>query len=161
MWRADGQQTMGKRLSKISTPSSTPVAFVCQFHPDYKALRPPKSCELCWDIYKLKSHGRRGNCYVAVEALYHLMGGKASAWVPMRVRHEGDVHWFLGWKVYAAEHPMDRQRRYTEPIAAVVIDPTAKQFKTPVPYHLGRPAGFLTKEPSKRARALMEKMLWQ
>lgn len=31
---------------------------------------------------------RRGNCYVAAEALYHLLGGKAAGYVPHTVRHE-------------------------------------------------------------------------
>jgi hypothetical protein len=37
----------------------------------------------------------RGNCYVTCEALYHLLGGAAAGYIPHRVRHEGDVHWYL------------------------------------------------------------------
>ena len=46
-------------------------------------------------------------------------------------------------------------------IVRVIIDPTASQFKIKPPYHRGRGSGFLTKGPSKRARALMEKLVWQ
>ncbi len=71
------------------------------------------------------------------------MGGKKAGLVPHRVRHEGDVHWYL---------VLDR---------TYIIDPTAKQFRRPPPYHEGRGAGFLTKNPSKRARAMMKAMVWQ
>lgn len=98
---------------------------------------------------------RRGNCYVTCEALYHLMGGRAAGLVPHTVRHEGDVHWFLVKKI----NPFHNGPAWTKP--HVIIDPTAQQFKTPPPYHKGAGRGFLTKQPSKRARALMEQMLWQ
>ncbi len=86
---------------------------------------------------------RRGNCYVTVEALYHLLGGKRAGYVPHRVRHEGEVHWYL---------VLDR---------TYIIDPTARQFSDPPPYEKGRGAGFLTKGPSKRAKAMMKLMVWQ
>lgn len=91
---------------------------------------------------------KRGNCYVTCEALYHLLGGKKAGLTPMTVRHEGAVHWFLMIGDY--------KRGWGE-----VLDPTAKQFKTPVPYEKARGRGFLTKRPSKRARRLMKAMVWQ
>lgn len=45
--------------------------------------------------------------------------------------------------------------------ARLVLDPTASQFATPPPYLEGRGRGFLTRYPSRRARQLMEVMLWQ
>lgn len=100
--------------------------------------------------------GRRGNCYVTCEALYHLLGGKDAGLTPHTVCHEGDVHWYLvrrrdywlGEKVGTFEH-------------RDILDPTAAQFREPPPYERGTARGFLTKKPSKRARALMEQMLWQ
>jgi hypothetical protein len=62
----------------------------------------------------------------------------------MRVRHEGDTHWFL-------VNINTTQR----------IDPTAKQFKKRPPYHRAKGSGFLTKKPSKRARDMMKRMVWQ
>jgi hypothetical protein len=85
---------------------------------------------------------KRGNCYVTCEALYHLMGGKAAGWKPMCLKWENDNHWYL-------------QRGET------IVDPTASQFKTTPDYALGKGKGFLTKAPSRRARELMAKMLWQ
>jgi hypothetical protein len=88
---------------------------------------------------------RRGNCYVTSEAAYHLLGGKAGGWTPMRMRlPTGETHWFL------------RHR------SGLVLDLTADQFSWIRPdYSEARGAGFLTKGPSRRARELMEIMLWQ
>lgn len=85
----------------------------------------------------------RGNCYVASEALYHLLGGKAQGWTPMSMKHEGDTHWFL---------------RHA---SGVVLDPTASQFKIAPDYTRARGRGFLTKSPSRRALKLMDTLLWQ
>ena len=84
----------------------------------------------------------RGNCYVTCEALYHLMGGRKSGWQPAYLKHEGDTHWIL--------------RR-----GDVILDPTVKQFRTKPKYAKARGCGFLTKKPSKRAKALMKTLLWQ
>jgi hypothetical protein len=62
----------------------------------------------------------------------------------MTVKHEGDTHWYL-----------------VNVNTTQKLDPTATQFKTRPPYIKGRGCGFLTKKPSKRAREMMEKMLWQ
>jgi hypothetical protein len=86
---------------------------------------------------------RRGNCYVTSEALYHLLGGKAAGWKPMRMRHERDTHWFLQHK------------------SGEIIDATVSQFKTKPDYRKARGSGFLTKKPSKRAKELMQAMVWQ
>ena len=61
----------------------------------------------------------------------------------MTLRHEGDVHWYL---------------RHA---SGLVVDPTAQQFRTKPPYGRGRGRGFLTRGPSKRARALMRVLMWQ
>lgn len=102
-----------------------------------------------------KSKRRRGNCYVACESLYHLMGGRSAGWKAFTVRHEGDVHWFLErtvtqWSLGGKPH-----------IVRMRFDPTASQFKTPPDYGKGRARGFLTKGPSRRAKELMERLVWQ
>lgn len=94
--------------------------------------------------------GRRGNCYVICEALYWLLGGPKSGWTPHTVRHEGDVHWFLRRGGWLKEWQDGMQ----------VLDPTAAQFRTEPDYSEGRGRGFLTREPSRRARELMDRMLW-
>ena len=83
-----------------------------------------------------------GHCYVACEALYHRWGGREAGWTPQSIRHEGAPHWYLRH----AEHG--------------VVDPTAGQFRTAVPYSKGTGRGFLTRQPSKRARALMTRLGW-
>ena len=79
-----------------------------------------------------------GHCYVASEALYHLLGGARSGLRPQQVEHEGASHWYLRG---------GSGRAY---------DPTAGQFRRPPPADCeacGR--GFLTAGPSRRARVVM------
>jgi 8-oxo-dGTP diphosphatase len=82
-----------------------------------------------------------GHCYVASEALFHMLGGPDSGWAPQQINHEGDSHWYLKHKE-----------------TGEILDPTAGQFKTKVPYEQGRGKGFLTKEPSKRAQELISRV---
>ena len=84
-----------------------------------------------------------GHCAVATEALYHLLGGKRAGYVPVSIRHHGEVHWWL--RTPTGE----------------VIDLTASQFDDRVPYERGRGRGFQTPGgvPSKRARVVMERAL--
>jgi hypothetical protein len=88
---------------------------------------------------------RRGNCYVASEALYHLLGGKRAGWTPVRTSMGRDTHWWLRHK------------------SGLILDVTKSQFRGHVEpiYETGRGAGFLTKRPSRRARKLMKELVWQ
>jgi len=117
-------------------------------HADYKrverAVRRSLSPELLHEPYRsrVESGGcdpMTGHCYVASEAAYHLLGGKGAGWTPMFVRHEGSPHWFLRGP------------------GGKYVDITASQFKTPVPYDKAVPKGFLTRDPSARARKVIEK----
>lgn len=90
--------------------------------------------------YKGSCNPMTGHCYVAAEALYHAMGGRAAGLTPHQITHEGSPHWFLKTK------------------EGRVIDPTADQFKTPVPYEKARGKGFLTRQPSKRAREVLRRV---
>lgn len=83
-----------------------------------------------------------GHCYVASEALWHLLGGPKSGYTPQAIRHEGSPHWYLKHKT-----------------TGKVIDLTSDQFATPVPYEKGVGKGFLTKEPSKRAQNVIDSVL--
>jgi hypothetical protein len=78
-----------------------------------------------------------GHCYVASEALFHLLDGVR----PQFIRHEGKAHWFL----------LDSSGR--------VVDATAGQFGTPVPYADGIGKGFLTSSPSRRAQTVINRVL--
>lgn len=85
----------------------------------------------------------RGNCYVTSEAVYHLLGGKAGGWKPMRIYHERTTHWFL-------KHE-----------SGLILDLTWGQFKRMPKYEKAVGSGFLTKQPSKRARELIQRLVWQ
>lgn len=86
--------------------------------------------------YVRKDHPLRGLCYVLAEAVYH-NGAKKRGFRPHRAKWFGVSHWWLQNSI------------------GQVIDPTADQFIATFPYQWGKPAGFLTKEPSKRAKLLM------
>ena len=98
---------------------------------------------------------KRGNCYVATEALYHILGGKSGAWKPKRMKIGSETHWFL-------EHKFWRIR-----IDASRLQFTAKQRKKleamfeEGSYDKAVGSGFLTKRPSKRARKLIKQLTWQ
>lgn len=96
------------------------------------------------DLLKPQFQGNKnplaGHCYVASEALYHLNGGKEAGFKSKCIRHEGTTHWWI------------------EDSEGIIYDITASQFEAPVPYHLGRACGFLTKEPSKRAKELIRRI---
>lgn len=83
------------------------------------------------------------HCYGASEAIYHLMGGKEAGLTPMQIEHEGTSHWYLRWETK---------------IGTLYIDPTASQFKTPVPYEKGRGRGFLTKKASNKSRVVFTRV---
>jgi ribosomal protein L34 len=78
-----------------------------------------------------------GQCYPASEAVYHLLGGKTSGYTPMRV---GGEHWWL--------------RRPD----GTVLDATAAQYTNGFDYSTGKAGGFLTRKPSKRGQAVIDKV---
>lgn len=88
---------------------------------------------------------KRGNCYVTCEALWHLLGGKKSGWTPQYIKVGKETHWFLRHDI------------------GIALDPTKKQFPKEIiiSHWKAKGCGFLTKKPSKRARKLMQQMLWQ
>ena len=60
-----------------------------------------------------------GHCFVATEVLWELLKEQNEYdYVPNHIQHEGVSHWYL-------RHKMNWN----------IIDVTAGQFKTPVPYH--------------------------
>lgn len=78
-----------------------------------------------------------GHCYVASEAAYYLLGGKEEGWKPMHMTHLGASHWFLRHE------------------SGFILDLTGDQFGMTLDYSKARGTGFLTKEPSKRAKKLL------
>tara|TARA_R100000781_G_scaffold91088_2_gene56405 strand:+ start:606 stop:1166 length:561 start_codon:yes stop_codon:yes gene_type:complete len=96
----------------------------------------------CDDLRKKEYRGRSnplaGHCYIACEALYHML--PEANLKPCTVKHEGVTHWFL-------------KSRDT----GTVYDPTKGQFARPVSHADGVGRGFLTKQPSKRAQELIKR----
>ncbi|MBY3155491.1 hypothetical protein HFO56_24495 [Rhizobium laguerreae] len=90
-----------------------------------------------------------GHCYAAAEAIFHMVGGRTKGWLPCVMSHatwsdglaQGETHWFV------------RHERTGE-----ILDPTAPQFDGPVPYERSKGCGFLTREPSRRARVIMQRL---
>lgn len=85
-------------------------------------------------------HPMAGHCYVASEALWHVLGGMQSEWRPEVLDAGTCKHWYL------------RSKR-----TRLVLDVTGDQFETQPPYENGRGCGFLTKQPSKRAAELIKR----
>lgn len=91
------------------------------------------------------NNNKRGNCYYTSEALYHILGGKAAGWKPMRMSVPVvGSHWFL-------KHE-----------SGLIIDATVRQFSknTKVNYAKAKGCGFLTKKPSRYARMMIELMTY-
>lgn len=99
------------------------------------------SAHLTDELRLLKYRGNpnklAGHCYIASEALYHLTNKTLK---PHFIKHEGQSHWFL----------KDQNNK--------IIDLTAAQFKTPIPYTKAIGKGFLTKKPSKRTQILLKRI---
>ena len=105
-------------------------------------LTPERRREIRRERLSPQARRVRGHCYVATEAAYYLFG-KELGYVPERVRcADGDTHWWL------------RNKR-----TGHVIDPTVEQTGGTFDYRRGKAGGFLTKEPSRRCRILMQRVL--
>ena len=105
-----------------------------------RAIRAVLTPDLLRPEYRGGSRPFAGHCYVATEAYYHMVGGKNAGYKPMKLRHENSTHWYL-------VGPND-----------LIVDLTAEQFETPVPYSDGRGCGFLTSAPSLRARTVIDRV---
>lgn len=85
-----------------------------------------------------------GHCYVATEALFHLLPDREN-YCACRGRDDwGIVHWWL-------------VNRTTNEIYDVTADQYLSKGLDP-PYVRGKRSGFLTKDPSKRCRILLDRV---
>jgi hypothetical protein len=80
-----------------------------------------------------------GHCYVASEAVFHMLGGKKAGYKGVTLNFQGYPHWWV----------VDQFGR--------VLDPTADQYDVDVPYEKGKGCGFLTRQPSKRAAIVIKR----
>jgi hypothetical protein len=92
-------------------------------------------------IKKWRGHPNHlaGHCYTASEALYHL-GGRDAGFRPLNIKHEDTSHWCL-------MHD-----------DGTIIDPTVGQFVTVPDYTTGIRRGFLTRNPSRRAQTIIDRL---
>ena len=108
-----------------------------------------------------------GECYAASEAIYHLAGGKAAGLVPCVVRMpDGGTHWFLRWGATVLDATA---RQYTHPVRCFACRHTLEDHErlgwscdcqcpthaVTIPYDRARGCGFLTRNPSRRAAAII------
>lgn len=110
-------------------------------------IRKVLSPDLLKSQYRAQNAGNPmfGHCYVASEALYHLLGGPTSGYVPRHGRDaNGIVHWWLA----------DKQ-------TGDILDPTEAQYTSQgdvPPYDRAMGGGFLTREPSRRAQEVISRV---
>lgn len=95
--------------------------------------------------WKQQSNPLQGHCYVACEALYHLLPNKQDYKI-MVASYSDEIgkctHWWLEHR-----HTMKR------------LDPTKEQYlPNQPPYQIGRATGFLTKKPSKRSCIVIKRV---
>lgn len=109
-------------------------------------VRETLSPDLLQPRYRKEAIGKcreYGHCYVATEALWHLIGGRYSGYRPRyAIDGDGDTHWWL-------ENGSAR------------LDPTSPQYtRTELRklYVAGVFCGFLTSNPSRRAQIVMNRV---
>ena len=91
---------------------------------------------------RLKRKPTSGHCYVATEALYHILSLKErEKYKPYYLKVNDDTHWYL----------MTDDKIF-------ILDPTYDQFDFLPDYDSGKRAGFLTKTPSKRTLILLQRI---
>ena len=90
--------------------------------------------------YKGSDNPLAGHCYAASEALYHLLGGKSAGYTPASMDVGGVTHWWIRGP------------------GGEILDPTAAQFDFALDYGKGRGRGFLTRQPSKRAATIINRV---
>ena len=125
-------------LMESPQPSASKIGLETSIETLGQAIQSSLSDDLRAPKYRGNRSPLSGHCYVASEALWHLLGGSDSGFKPMVVHFQNDTHWFL------------RQISTNRD-----VDLTADQWEEPVPYQLAKGCGFLTKTPSRRAQVLL------
>jgi hypothetical protein len=115
-----------------------------------KVYRLPEAKQLLrpdWRKLNQNAPHSTGFCYIAAEAAFHILGRKGFKSMYAAYVEDGIkcTHW---WLMKGEE----------------IFDPTASQYTElglQPPYHLGKGAGFLTVQPSKRTAKLIEMVRMQ
>ncbi len=132
------QVSARKRRSSLTRPSGVATCRIMATRDEMVlAVQQSLSDELRHPRYHNDPNPLRGHCYVASEAVWHLLGGTTSGLVAAVLRTTDETHWFLR----GADGDL--------------VDPTAGQFAQPPDYARGRACGFLTRAPSRRAAVVI------
>jgi GNAT superfamily N-acetyltransferase len=114
----------------------------------YDTVRANLTQDLLKPEYQGNPNPFHGHCYVATEALWHLLDGDKTGWERMHLATAQGPHWFL-------------QHKKT----GVILDPTAEQFPKRPAYEKAKPKGFTVgppdydpTKPSKRAQTLIDRV---
>lgn len=114
----------------------------------FDAVRANLTPDLLQAQYQGGAHPLSGHCFVATQALYHLLDGKRTGWERAHVKVGADTHWFLRHKK-----------------TGVVLDPTAEQFPERPDYDkaVARPGpvgppDYDPEKPTQRAQALIDRV---
>ena len=99
------------------------------------------SDDLLRSKYRGNNNNLYGHCYVATEAYYHLMDEDQKDYNPAYIKIKDITHWFL------------KNGKTDE-----IIDITARQFNFTIDYSNAKFCDFLSKEPSKRAKILINRV---
>lgn len=83
-----------------------------------------------------------GHCYAASEALFHMIGGSAAGAKAHSAPCRGGVHWWI-----------EQNGKKLDATAGQFDPATLKEV-----YAQGRGRGFLTKQPSKRAQVIIDRV---
>ena len=115
---------------------------LCNLIATNKTILTPELLSSRWrEFNKTSKIHATGHCQEAPEALWHLTGGKESAYEPHIVTISSGEHWFLKHKE-----------------TGEVLDPTLSQFKQkPVAHHKGRKKA-LFPNPSMRAQIIIDRV---
>jgi hypothetical protein len=108
----------------------------------------PELLRADWRAKSEGEHHTHGHCYVAAEAMFHLLGGHGSELSPRYAKYLEDDEWCTHWWLYSSNR-------------ARIFDPSKEQYtyvELNPPYHLGKRCAFLTKQPSKRAVIVIDRV---
>jgi len=167
VYTTTGAKKLGSKLGKSEEPESADFGpSLAKNEREVPPALPPRLARAMWAIrqpgvltdelrkpeYRSNPNPVAGHCFVAANALYHLINGARTGW-DMKVIHKehlkdlaDDTHWFL-------------QHRKT----GHILDPTADQFEgNEVPYHKGVGCGTSQNaddqgHPTKRAQVVIDR----
>lgn len=157
MGRGKRSRTGSARTGALRTPQGplleTSVAAECELVARLRLELTPDLLRPDWRALNLAGHPMTGHCYVATEALYHLLGGKKAGWTANVLSFADDLSWAPGGLTHWWLEHADGRR----------LDATCDQFRSPVPYARGRRAAFVTNaklgsRPSARTCKLLTRL---